>query len=456
MFKIGDKVRITKGFLNRHNLFFADGMELHIGKMGIVTDIDVRLEHLIVQVDRDSWYWLPECIEHVDTFHEGDVVCREDGFLYRLGKAGKPGYFNYSTIKNGKWKQVGDAYIFGLFDDRYKVVTKYQLRNSKGHFIPCDRDVNPKHKVRHKPVKAAKAADRGVVAKPAIIKPVAPVKPLPAPPEAKDIRSELAKRAKAGYEANRCNYSIEFDNGEIRHQAPDACHARLCWSGYADEDTRAKAIVNIALNITPHFNGLSMDNKKIYPKFVNYMLNESPWAFCFVTKDVKEALEVGILMDVNQNVSHIVGAAVSLRLATEFPATLKPFGDALDKGYSGNVAHLISGHLMEGRVTEWPYHSALTSSLNKEAIIKFFKTGYANKLPAIDKDRKQTSYKIFDTISPGAGYGGNNVGDGESLSKFVVKQAVSTKRGKGFEAKTIFDYEATLIKMADAFTKELA
>jgi hypothetical protein len=230
----------------------------------------------------------------------------------------------------------------------------------------------------------------------------------------------------------------------------------LCWSDYYREDSGAKAIVNIALNITPHYKELTKENKEIYPKFVNYMLNESPWAFCFVTKDVKEALEVGILMDVNQNVSHIVGAAMSLRLATEFPATLKPFGDALDKGYSGNVAHLISGHLMGGKVTNWPTHSALISSLNKGAIIKFFKTGYPNKLPAIAKDRKQTRYDIFNTISPGAGYGGENVGDGESLSEFVAKQAVSTKRGEGFNAKTIFDYEATLIKMADAFTKELA
>ena len=453
MFKVGDKVRITKGFVGGPDLYFALKMNHHVGKFGEVIHYNKDNGHVRISVNDESWYWLPECVEHVNTIHVGDVV-RSKNQNKKILKVVKC----FDNDKHDPHYKGIDAegFYINFRKDQVDMVTKYQLRNAKGHFIQCDRDVLPNPAVLPKPVKAVKAVAEGVVAKPAIIKPVAPVKPLPKPAKARDIRAELALKAKAGYEGNRCNYSIEFDTGKIRHQAPDACHARLCWCGYNEGDARAKEIVNIALNITPHYNQLTKENKEIYPKFVNYMLNESPWAFCFVTKDVKEALEVGILMDVNQNVSHIVGAAMSLRLATEFPSTLKPFGDALDKGYSGNVAHLISGHLMGGKVTSWPHHSALTSSLNKNAIIKFFKNGYPVKLPAIAKDRKQTRYQIFDTISPGAGYDGSNVGGGESLSEFVAKQAVSTKRGEGFEAKTIFDYEATLIKMADAFTKELA
>ncbi len=444
MFKIGDKVRIIH---NNVGMLFGNNkaMNQYVGR---ITTIKSYIGMVIrLEIDNGHWSWDERSLEHVNTLHVGDVVRSKDHNKRTL-KIIK--CFNNDNV-DPHYKGVDvDGYFVNFRAEQVNIAKKYQLRNSKGHFMPCDRDVIPK------PVKAVKAVNK--VGDAAIIKKraVAPIKPLPAPPKAMDIRSELSTKARAGYDGNRCNYSIEFDNGKIRHQAPDACHARLCWSDYYREDSGAKAIVNIALNITPHYKELTKENKEIYPKFVNYMLNESPWAFCFVTKDVKEALEVGILMDVNQNVSHIVGAAMSLRLATEFPATLKPFGDALDKGYSGNVAHLISGHLMGGKVTNWPTHSALISSLNKGAIIKFFKTGYPNKLPAIAKDRKQTRYDIFNTISPGAGYGGENVGDGESLSEFVAKQAVSTKRGEGFNAKTIFDYEATLIKMADAFTKELA
>lgn len=455
MFKVGDKVRIIAPFAvgnpegYEDNLFYAEEMDEFIGKMGKVGSIVDG--HISVDTDGDGgWYWLPKSLEHVNTLHVGDVVKTIPG-----GHVGSV-VRKFNQGGDDLWKIfIGWGEFINVRREWVEIMQKYPLRNAKGHYIKCDRYVNPIEAAvkRRKPV--AKGVDAAIIKKPA----VAPIKTLPEPVKAPpkhvlDIRARLAERAKAGCAGNRCNYSIEFDNGKIRHQAPDACHARLLWNTYCDEDRGAKEIVNIALNITPHYKGLEKADQERYPLFVKYILNDSPWAFCFITKDVDEALEKGILMDVQQNVSHIVGAAMSLRLATEFPATLKPFADALAKGYSGNVAHLVSGHLMGGRVTEWPYHSALTSGLGIKAIAKFFKEGYAEKLPAIAKDKKQTHYRVFGTISPKHPYG-DCAKDDTSLMLFTQRCAVSTKNGEGFAAKTVFDYEATLVNMADAFTKEL-
>ena len=465
MFKIGDKVRITAPFgvgedRYEENLYYAEEMDAFIGKFGVITRINDG--HLRVRVNGDNgWYWIASSLEHVNTLHVGDIISGNDGFLYRLDKASVPRgrgddhlRFQYSTMHNGKWAPEGE-YADGLFTEDYKVIKKYPLRNAKGHYIKCDRYVDGKYIApqgaavkRPKPV--VKAVAPAIIKKPA----VAPIKPLPEPPKNSDIRSELAKRARVGDSSERCNYSIEFDNGKIRHQAPDACHARFRWMGGYDGDGLVDKIVNIALNIKAHHKRMDDKTQKHHERFIQYMLNDSPWAFCFVTKDVKEALEVGILMDVNQNVSHIVGAAMSLRLATEWPDVLIPFCDVLDKGYSGNVAFLCSGHLMKGKVTQWPGHASLTSSLGTKAVTQFFKEGYTRKLPPIAQDKTQTSYQVWGEISPGYGHGGC-AGNDTTLSDFTKKYAVSTTKGKGFDARTEFDYEATLISMANAFTKEL-
>lgn len=449
MFKIGDKVRVIH---NNEGMRFGRSpkMDQFVGRITEIKSVDAGCNKL--EIDDGFWFWDNRSLELVDALHVGDIVR-----TIVVGHVGRVVHkFDQAGLNDLCKIDIGMGEFVNVRREQVEMIKKYPLRNAKGLYIKCDRYINPLEAAVKRPKPVAKGVGAAIIKKPA----VAPIKPLPkpvkAPPKAKDIRSELAKMANAGYDGERCNYSIEFDNGVIRHQAPDACHARLCWSNWYDEDIGAKAIVNIALNITAHHKKFDGKEKEIHTRFVHYMLNDSPWADCFITKDVKEALEVGILMNVEKNVSHIVGAAVALRVATEWKEVLKPFGDVLDKGYSGNVAYLCCGHLMAGKVTAWPHHSALTSTLGLTDIIKFFKNGYSQKdWKGIANDKRQTSYQIFDAICPGSGYVGFNPNGGDDLSNFTKKQAVSTKQGEGFDAKTVFDYEATLIRMADAFTKEL-
>ena len=449
MFRIGDKVRVIH---NNAGMRFGRSpkMDQFVGRITEIKSARDGCNNL--EIDDGLWSWDDRSLEHVNTPQVGDVIRWNPGKNYQLMKKTGDSRFDLVCLDTGK--EFSDCWIKREIIDIgiMKMIKKYPLRNAKGLYIKCDRYINPLEAA----VKRRKPVAKGMVAEAAPKAAIMAKKPLPEPPKAKDIRSELAKLARVGYDGDRCNYSIEFDNGMIRHQAPDACHARLCWNNWGEKDKKAKAIVNIALNITAHHKKFDGKKKEIHTRFVHYMLNDSPWADCFITKDVKEALEVGILMNVEKNVSHIVGAAVALRVATEWEVVLKPFGDVLDKGYSGNVAYLCCGHLMAGNVTAWPHHSALTSTLGLADIIEFFKNGYSQKdWKGIANDKRQTSYQIFSAICPGSGYGGLNPNGGDSLSKFTNKQAVSTKQGEGFEAKTVFDYEATLIKMADAFTEEL-
>lgn len=358
-----------------------------------------------------------------------------NGMIPYIGEAGKIHYISDKRIYVRVDKDGQDNYWLAEC-----LSPVGQLRDAKGRFI-----------------KAPIVAPNGVVAEPAIMPVAEPVKALAEPPVKKekppyDLRAELTRRAGTG----TCNYALEFTKTPPRLQANDACHARLLWKSWDGECIKDNEIKNIAIVVKPHYNKFKYEKAVIkseaYPRFVKYILNDSPFAGCFVTKDVDEALTKGILMNINENVNHLVPAAMSLRRANECSSTLEWFGKVLDMGYSGDVAFLVSGFAHNGSINDWPGHSSFHGKLDYEEVIKFFKHGFPEKLKPMYNDQTQTRYQVWKSMCPTEIC---TVPAKKHISDFAQRHSVSTVKGEGFARRTEFDMEASVKKLADAFTELL-
>lgn len=453
MFKIGDKVRIKCGFEYGERLYFLAEMVNCIGKFGEITDISQNIHYLVRTNDHGSWYWLPECLELVNEIHVGDVLTWDyPRNTYRALRNTGFDLWDIQCIRTGT--------VFLNYDcKRASVVSKYPLRNANGHFIKCDRIINA-------PVKAPKAPRArpipDVIAKvpdapKTAVKPstsegaTANVSTRAITKPALDIRDEIANRAD---DKATCAFAMEYKKQAPYYVRYGGCHAQLGWCNSATGD-KEEEMINIALSLMIHYKKFNDEQKKQYRLYVHYILNESPWQDMFLTKDVEEAINKGVLMNVDKNISHLVGAAMALRGASEHPRVLKPFADCIDKGYSGHVAFLTSGNITPTGGQSWPGHAVLDGFMLVDDLAKFFKEGYVQKnLPAIHKDQNQSfNYQIFLTITPK--FRGHNEKSPNRMDEFTRILLVQKETGEGWNKRIIFNYEKSLVNIAEAFKKVL-
>ena len=129
------------------------------------------------------------------------------------------------------------------------------------------------------------------------------------------IRDEL-NRLTVGKQGAVCTYGIQFADGKIRTQVQDICHARIPYGNYGREGEKNATF--FAVNVAIQERGLgSEEQKKIYRRWVEYAITKSPVAKHILTKDVNEAFDKGILIDVSATISQLALTAVFLRTAHE-------------------------------------------------------------------------------------------------------------------------------------------
>lgn len=187
--------------------------------------------------------------------------------------------------------------------------------------------------------------------------------------------------------AGTCSYAIKFTDGSIKYQVRDACHARIPNSSWGCGEYFKKTPMAIALNVKGH-SGCFKDITT-YRKYVNYILNDSPWKEVFLTRDVDEAFKYGVLMNVEKNIHAIVAGAVALREGSEFAYETTIFEELLDNGISGNTAYVLSKNFKKNGNDNYQLvgisnaHKVLAYSMDRAVTLEFFKNGYAGKA---DKD----------------------------------------------------------------------
>ena len=238
-----------------------------------------------------------------------------------------------------------------------------------------------------------------VLSKGEIVKNVPAAKPKKVKkPKFKSLRAEQRAAQKKERGMGTCSYSLQFEDGSIRHQINDVCHARARRQIYGKKDGEVTAM---ALHISSY----EVAKKQSYKDYVKFILNDSPWAPCFNTKSVAIAMRYGILMDVDKPINEVVGACIALREGSEFKGKLALFSYVLKLGFSGKTAYIISS-MMGGKDANGNYkftgcpgggHKAWNDDISMQKMFAFFKAGYGKS--ASQSMRTGTVYRIDSHIT---------------------------------------------------------
>jgi hypothetical protein len=217
-----------------------------------------------------------------------------------------------------------------------------------------------------------------------------------------------------------------------------------------DGDEMTEIVMDVSVAIMTH---LKDKDVALFKTYLKYILTESPWASCFTTKRVADAMRYGVKFNLDMDVSAIVGAAIAIREGWEYKAKLQPFTALLKDGYVGNVAYLVSSFVGPSKAN-WVIngmgssHQVLSRNIKWTAISKFFKRGY---LP-YGKDIKNTAeanYRIFERI----GIMGDDIKK-DSLLNIFKGIAGCNIVGRGWEAQETIPADGVK-KLAEWLTLEL-
>lgn len=254
----------------------------------------------------------------------------------------------------------GNVYYVEAFDGEYIKLRGIRNRIRIKFFVPCDA--------------------------PAIIK-----------DDGEKLLKELAD--KAGRGPGTCSYVLEFECGHKEWHIRDVCHARL--TNYLNP---GKVVKQVALNVSGHY-AVAVD-KDAYAAHVQYITKESPFKECFLPRPIDKILETGVLLDISKPHSRVVAAAIALRSGSEYPAKTQLFKKAVDIGFSGNVASILSTFFNEsgdGILTynQWGGgHHYINSSMLVEHLVKFYEEGF--HIDSGERSYKldcEKGFRIFDSIA---------------------------------------------------------
>ena len=234
-----------------------------------------------------------------------------------------------------------------------------------------------------------------------------PVKLKPAPVIKKTLAQELMEKVDKAGSAGTCSYAIEFASGHRRFQSNDACHARMRWGkDYGNNDKDNDKAVAVACNIHGHVKRVGqIADADSYKAFVKYMLNDSPWADAWLTKDIDEAMKGCAMMDVTKHFSYVCSAAIALRTGSEYPKFLKVFKQLIDMKYSPHVAYIMSqmtnicNNGAYEVINQGGSHHVFHSSMDLDKVVAFFDNKKLNIENKPYNESEKQMYTIFKTMA---------------------------------------------------------
>jgi hypothetical protein len=158
-----------------------------------------------------------------------------------------------------------------------------------------------------------------------------------------------------------------YGNDDIYFHTNTACHYGLHTPGVG-------GVKYVLSYIVTRGKELGADGKA----FLNWLFNYSPWHEAFITKDVEEAFNTGIVLNVNVPNNILAGACIASRTPTEFPGRCAAWYEFVKAGVHPHLAMIygvffqwING-LMVWRPNDG--HSALeTRYIGEESVKNFLK-----------------------------------------------------------------------------------
>lgn len=297
----------------------------------------------------------------------------------------------------------------------------------------------------------------------AIIQPLAP-KPRPVH-EYADLRDDLMSKPCSSL----CSFAFEYEDGHRYYKRDGACHAYIGnIYGSADERGKSRVRTQLVYNL-PHqieivrtkpegvSGWCSLTTDEIsHNQAADYIINRSPWAIAFLTKDMKEATKKGLFMNVELNVNVIAAACVALRSCMEHGYRSNIFKMLVDEDVGENAAFLTAcafGYKGQDNYSHYAWgggHDILDSSRSLDGLVKFFKTGFHTEKGTV-KEPWSTHHEQYVMAQACA----ERAERGEiSIGKWFKDNTVETVTGEGFY-KTSSITKQSLIDVANKLDKLL-
>jgi hypothetical protein len=408
-FVVGDLVYITNRVeqVGDCSCQWVSSMEQYLND-GVAMKIVEIKDHLIkIRVeDGCNWYFLKECLSRTppSVISVGDIV-------YVTSKEGDKG-----------WVPPMDRY---LNDGVQYVVEKMEYDPNWGPRVTLKGIGNWYFFTQ----------DLTIVSQPA--KPVEPAKAKA--PETLGMR--LVEKDKTPRPVISFAYYRQGDGEIIRINPP--CFADLDYGGPITEFV-------ISINAVNKTKDAVLREQQI--AYIKWAINESPWAPCFITKNVEEAFVSGLVMNTKMTKSQCVCAAIVIRELTETPVKLSMFTYMLSQGYSGNVAYLASNAIRRAAGADTVTiscanggHNAMASDTHMPSLLNFFANGAQAPGAIGSMEKAGGQYNVFGVI-------GKRVEPGFSV--YVTTNCKGTTVGSGWGAITTIPIRS-LFAFADKLENDI-
>ena len=174
---------------------------------------------------------------------------------------------------------------------------------------------------------------------------------------------------------------LGFNDGTVRDTGNYYCHAGL------RKISIDKTLAVITNKIQLDYSGCI--GKKEMEKYYNYLLNDSPFADCFITKTLDDALNRGITLRTTLPANLVCAAAITTRQAWEHSDVATSLNNMIGFGIEPRKAH-IAAHLVrvsskgEFRPRVYNYHVGVYASQFSKESIKNFLSGTLPKTHSLN------------------------------------------------------------------------
>lgn len=217
-----------------------------------------------------------------------------------------------------------------------------------------------------------------------------------------------------------CSYAYVTVYGNKRKQIGDVCHARL----------RGDPMKKIVLDIGAHHRAHSQPEE--YKKWVEWVINKSPVAQCFLTKSFDVGIKECLSLDVSKSHSWNVTAAIFLRMGSEYPHRLEVWSALVNEGVNPSIAWLLMSFFVYQGNGYVPSnnrggHDVVSPSFCFSDTLKFIKKGLVN--PNKPSNQEAISYSIFESVVTKVYANG-----AESVNDQLIALSKAQKNGAGWAA----------------------
>lgn len=190
--------------------------------------------------------------------------------------------------------------------------------------------------------------------------------------EARDEMLDALKKGDRSWDRVTC-INIVYEKGDNHLSAAQQCHA-----GLDNRRNGSFAVVNGLMRP----NAASMLNEDEAFLFLDWLLNRSPYASTFITKDAMECIRTKTTISYSDVPANLMAAGqVASRRLWEYAYVARAFADLVKTGVNENLAfylgHIFSGNFNRSGKCNWSASTAGHCSINPSA---FDKKGLVNFL----------------------------------------------------------------------------